>query len=914
MEAGRPVRLGSRAIDILTCLVEQPGETVSKRELLERVWPDTTVVEANLSVHVAALRRALGEGHDGRRFIDNDPGRGYRFIAPVAFEASTGDPEERPSERPNNLPAQLTRLIGRGRQSDELNARLDASRLVTIVGSAGVGKTSLALHIADGRLSDHSDGTWLVDLVSISDPGLVVSTIATTLRIDIQTAEPLTALIDALNDQNILLILDNCEHLVDEVARTVAALLSGARGVRVLTTSRELLRIEGEWSYQLLPLETPPVGTPASVQEILHYPAVQLFAERAAAAATNMFSLSDEEAEDIATICRELDGLPLAIELAAARIEAFSVRGLADRLDDRLRLLSLGQRAVWPKHRNLMAALDWSYELLSPDERRMFRRLSVFSGGFTLEAAQQVAGQEIVDSADIIANLVVKSLVSAETGDGDIRFSLLETTRDFARNKLAEASELDETSLAHAQYFLETLISGQKALGEGFAAAFARELGNIRSALNWCLDTGDKDVATALTLASTPLFFGLGLLTECHNWSRRALAAMPAHYHGTSTEVDIMIAVSASLAFSRGLTQETYETWIRTTELSERIGISGYQLIPLRALWTCEVRLPLLEAGMKSARRYTEVANETGDPEALLTVHWIMGTQLHHMGEAPAAVEAFRSYLAGERDEWRRFFMGTTGYDRHSASLAILGNALWLAGYPEQAIEASNAAISDARATGYALAINEALMWSAYTRWLAGAPEATISAEADEMASNGLKHTLAAHHVLGVGLQGMCAGARGEHARAETMIRRALDGLAAANYGPFVPFLLGELATVLAASGQLETGLEEVENFLRSTPNPDSWCMPELHRRHAELLYAAGDPVAGKMALDRAIGAAHRQKTLGWELRARTTRVELACSQAERTDALAELKAVYDQFTEGHASADLVLARRLLTE
>jgi predicted ATPase len=911
-EAGRPVRLGSRAIQLLTALVERAGETVSKRDLMLRVWPDTHVVEANLSVHIAALRRALGEGGAGRRYIANVPGRGYRFIAEVVAGA-IGDSSSTFSNTPHNLPAQLTRLIGREAESADIERMLrDGQRLATIVGAGGVGKTALALQVAESLLTQYADGVWLVDLVGVSDGDLVAPSIATALSMDAQMADPLMALGARLHDRTLLIVVDNCEHVIDAVAVVASSLLKGARGLQVLATSREPLRVEGERVFRLAPLASPPDGMSLSARDALTYPAVQLFAERAASA-VNEFDLSDAEADDAAAICRELDGLPLAIELAAPRLAAFGVRGMASRLDDRLRLLSLSQRAVWPRHKNIIAALDWSYELLSLDHRRVFRRLAVFVGGFTLHAATHVAASGIAVADDILADLVEKSLVTTETVRGDIRFKFLETTRDFARAKLVDAGEARELSRAHAEYFRDVVIDGQQSLGADFTAALAAELGNIRAALRWCLEMdGDKEIGVALLMACTPLFFGLGLLTECHGWSKRALSAMPASFRGTRRELDLMIAVSASLAFSQGLTQDTYDTWERTVDLSERLGVPGVQLLPLRALWTCQIRMPYIDKADKSARRYAQVAREVGDPEAMVTADWMLGTQLHHAGDVRGAIGHFEAYLASEQPEWRQVFLGSSGYDRHSASLTIRGNALWIAGYPDQALASCNQAVADARATNYALAINEALMYSAYTKWFAGVSPEAIEAEAAEMRTSGLKHALAAHHVIGVALTGMIAAERGEFGVAQAMIRQALDGLEAANYRPFLPLLVSELAGVLASSGRLKEALDALNQFAAVNVNPESWCMPEFHRRRGELLLADSDLDASETALNAAAELAGRQHALSWTLRIALTMLQLREAQGRRAEGVKGVQNVYERFTEGFGTADLKRAGAVL--
>jgi DNA-binding winged helix-turn-helix (wHTH) protein len=299
----RQVRLGSRALDILITLVERAGELVSKRDLIDQVWPDTTVVEANLTVHVAALRRALGDGQGGNRYVVNIPGRGYRFVAPVAIAEKNVPPSAQspPAIRRHNLPAQLTRLFGRSEDICQLAKRLLRQRLLTLVGPGGIGKTALAVNVVEGLLPAYEHGIWLIDLAPIADPLLVPIATASALGMNIRSDDPLPALIAALKDKKMLLVLDNCEHVVEAAAALALAILRGSRDVGILATSREPLRVESEHVYRLKPLQNPPHLMRLNAVEALRFPAVQLFTERAAENAGD-FELRDVDAANACDI------------------------------------------------------------------------------------------------------------------------------------------------------------------------------------------------------------------------------------------------------------------------------------------------------------------------------------------------------------------------------------------------------------------------------------------------------------------------------------------------------------------------------------------------------------------------------------------------------------------------------------
>src|SRR5215469_8791507 len=417
-EDERPVRLGSRALDLLAALTERAGQTISKEELIARAWPDTVVEEAALRVHVAALRKALGDGRAGRRYIANDPGRGYAFIAPVAHEnalSATAAPTR--MAETGNLPALLTRVVGRDAVISRLAPQLVRRRFLTIVGPGGIGKTAAALAVADTVRASYSDGAWYIELASLSDPDLVPSALSALLGITLSGGNPLSGLATRLQDKHMLIVLDSCEHVIGAAAVLVEAILHAAPHAAILATSREPLRAEGEWLHRLAPLELPPQGrTFPTAADALDYSAVELFNERAAAT-TDSFVLDDTNVPAVLEICRRLDGLPLALELAAARVDTFGVGGLATRLDDRFGVLTSGRRTALPRQQTLRATIDWSYDVLPECERRLLRHLAVFIGGFTLEAAAAVVeGAEIADVPliDSIANLVTKSLIVFE--------------------------------------------------------------------------------------------------------------------------------------------------------------------------------------------------------------------------------------------------------------------------------------------------------------------------------------------------------------------------------------------------------------------------------------------------------------------------------------------------------------------
>ena len=493
LEGDKPVRLGSRAFDILTALVERAGEVVGKEELIARAWPATYVEEANLKIQVSALRRALGDGQGDSRYVVNVVGRGYNFVAPIRKdEPSRVSPSPIVAQAAlHNLPFTTTRMIGREEIVTTLVTQLSRRRLVTVVGPGGIGKTTVALAVAERMIGAYEHGVWLVDLAPLSDPGLVPSAVATVLGLEIRTEDPLPALVAALRDNRMLLLLDNCEHVIDAAAGLAAALLSGTSGVKILATSREPLGVPGERVHRLGPLNSPEPSPGLTATEAAAFPAVQLFIERVTAIVED-FALTDANASLVVAICRRLDGLPLAIEFAAPRVEVLGVEALAARLDDSLRQLGAQRRTAMPRHRTMQAVVDWSYGLLSQDEQRFLRALGIFAGGFTGEAAAAIAMDAATTGTDVIdrlADLVAKSLVVADVSGTEPRFRLLDTTRAYAIEKLDESGERERIAHRHAEYYRDLFERAEREVparppGE-WLADYAREIDNLRAALDW---------------------------------------------------------------------------------------------------------------------------------------------------------------------------------------------------------------------------------------------------------------------------------------------------------------------------------------------------------------------------------------------------------------------------------------------
>lgn len=449
---GAAVALGARAVAVLTALVSRANEPVQKSAILDAAWPGLVVEEANLAVQISAIRRALARVPGGEGWIETLARRGYRFVGPVVESAGQRVTPIARDRKRTNLPEQLTSFVGRERELAEIKQFLPETRLLTVTGTGGIGKTRLTQQAAIEVFDAYRDGVWFVDLAPLRDPALVPSALAQVLQVKESAGQPLvSALCNHLRTKEILLILDNCEQVLDACARLTETLLREAGQVTVMATSREPLHVAAEHTHPLaaLPLPDPKADAPS----IARCDAVQLFVERARQHRPH-FDLQEQRARAVAQICVRLDGIPLALELAAARVAVLPVEQIVRLLDQRFRLLTSGSREL-PRHQTLRAMIDWSYELLDEAEKALFARLSVFSGGWTLAAAEAVCGGDSIAKDEVVyvlIGLIEQSLVIADE-DGD-RYRMLETVREYAREKLTSSGKTEAVIQRHRDFYL----------------------------------------------------------------------------------------------------------------------------------------------------------------------------------------------------------------------------------------------------------------------------------------------------------------------------------------------------------------------------------------------------------------------------------------------------------------------------
>ena len=907
------IPLGARAMDLLIVLVEQANKVVGRRTLIELVWPKRGAEQVSLRVHISALRKALDQSDPGRRYIANIPGRGYSFVVPVTSLSSPASGDLKPSSR-SRLPACLMRMLGRSDALAAIQAKLAEQKFVTIVGPGGIGKTTVAVAVAHEMDTIFNSQIYFVDLSALGGAALVAPAVAAALGMSVQTSNVVPALIDRLQERPTLIILDCCEHLIEGASALAEELICRVPTLHLLATSREAMRVEGEHVYELGGLECPVEDGSLSARDALQYPSVQLLVDRVRAARSD-FQLTDADAPTAAGICRRLDGIPLAIELAACRVDIFGLSGTASLLDERLNLSWVGRRTAPSRHQTLNATLEWSYDLLGEAEKRVLNRLSVFAGGFTFEAAVAVVADETVDEADVsdcVWELRSKSLIAAQGQEGRLR--LLDTTRAFALQRLARSDEQILFRRRHALYFTDLFRQAAAMDVSGWPKALGIEVDNLRAALNWAFSSaGDAKIGVELAAASASTWMGMALLTECREWMRKAISHLDDMNSGTRQEMVLQSALASCMMFTGGMTEKSYATWAKALLLAESLNDIEHQLDTLLVLWAHELRVPNYAEAVKLADRYGEVSEGTGRIGAVATANYMRGITYYHAGRITEAQGLLELSLHRDEEASRQLLIKRFGYDRKVDNLAGLATVAWLRGSPDRARRFNQMAIDEARQSNRTVNLCGALTFASFIAYLTNPDGGEAEALVDELAGHAGKYALHNHQGFCLSVQALYKIRRGgEISAASAMLYSGLEKLSAARYGIFNWFLQAEFAKCLALASLPREALDVFERA-KIDLDESRWYGPELHRIRGELALSNGEGVAvGRQYFLRALALSNRQASLSWALRAATSLV-IAEKSAERAEAAwRTLQATHAKFREGLETLDLRLAAKVL--
>ncbi|RQV57686.1 transcriptional regulator [Burkholderia cenocepacia] len=716
---GASLRIGARALDILEVLHRASGSVVSKDDIMDAVWPGLIVEENRLQVHVATLRKALGASRD---LIKTVPGRGYLLVAsassgpdlvPVvdapavaaapAVVASPDTPDV-PDAPASSL---LAPLVGRDAELAQIVDMLERTPVVTLVGAGGIGKTSLAVRVAHGVRSRSRERVLFVELARASTRDDMLIALAAELGLDTPGVPAIDRIGDAFATSRCLLVLDNAEHIVDLVASLVETLTSSAGSLRVLVTSREPLHISAEAVLRMSPLAVPDGN--ASADEIVRCSAVELFLERVRAAAPDC-RVDEAGVRLIGDICRRLDGLPLAIELAAARVATLGLAVVASRLDDRLNLLTGGLRSALPRHQTLRATFDWSYVLLDRPARALFRRMGCFIGPFSFDAAYAVATEPGTSAADMIAvlgELVAKSLVTVEFHGAYARYRLTESTRAYALEKLHNEGEFERIVARHAAYERERAPVPVRLVAPVTPAdvppADARAL-----AVDEPMDEAVDEPADAAEAAAVPepdrLARALLEPSRMRACTARAREVLDEFDTGAADPVDaaremrLRAACASALLHTDGDALAAAAMWDRTLGLAAHIGDDAFDARALVGLWNTMLTLSDIHESLRYATRFERAAERRGDRSQRLLANTMVATSLHYFGEHAQARERLEAATAELADVGESpCAQAALGVDMATLGRTMLTRLLWMQGEPEHAMRVAAQAVEHAR-------------------------------------------------------------------------------------------------------------------------------------------------------------------------------------------------------------------------
>jgi predicted ATPase/DNA-binding winged helix-turn-helix (wHTH) protein len=909
LESDRPLHVGNRALTILQILTERAGEVVEKRELARLVWPSTFVDEANIRVHIAALRRALGDGQNGVRYIVNEPGRGYTFTAPVSrFEEATPPPRGgiRKSQQSSALPNFIVRLVGREDSVAKLRGELMRERMVTIVGPGGIGKTSLALATAPSWVSHFGSDVYFADLATSDNPNGVSTAVASAISIKTTRENVVETIIHDFRDRRALIILDNCEHLVNDAASFCEALLIGSKNIHLLATSREALRIPGERIHRLASLPVPAENQTMTATEALAFPSVQLFVERAIAN-VDTFELQDADVPAVANICRRLDGIPLAIEFAAARVDLMDVRTIAKGLDDRFVLLSKGHRNALPRHQTLRSVIEWSYSLLSTDRKAVLRRLSVFASNFGVDdAVDVVAGNGVLRQRvfECLSDLVAKSLLLADVSGQAVLYRLLETTHVYAYEELSAAGEVGETRRRHARRILEVCETSICTEEEEWSRR--RAIPDVRAALDWAFAFGgDVTLGVRLAVAATPSFFKLSLLREHKKYLEMALeqiSAIADQGHGNEqalrAEMILRIAAAQAEYFTVGHRIEVYLE--RAREIAQQLGDKAEELKVLWILYGQAGNFGSYRQSLYYAQSFSHVVDSSATSADAVRGKRILARALGDLGDYAVAQQNIELALRPGRLAMLRI---TNGYeiDDWIAARAILARLLWLRGYPDDAKNEAEQCISDSLQLGH----DQSTCWAfAYCLCPIAIWRGDVSS-LERLVGLLLQHSRKVfnhYHEWGLLYR--------------QFLTRSLLAPASADESSEIRFIPTSpaQADMFATFGN---GLTEPRVLARVREDEDIWCAPEVLRTWAcDLIIGGREPelANAESALVRSFEIARRQGAKAWELRTATTLASFYRASGRVHEAGAVLDAALKHFSQGIETRDVQAAMKVLSE
>jgi predicted ATPase len=834
------------------------------------------------------------------------------------LEFGRAGPPAAASAESGTLQQWISELIGRDGELQQVLELLTRNRLVSLCGPGGIGKTRLAVEVARRLLERSAGKVCIARLAPLSDPRLVPATAANALGLALAggpvTPERVAAAIGA---QPVVLVLDNCEHLIDACAELAEAVLQHTPAARLLATSQEPLRADGEYVYRVPPLDFPEVK--AAPEVAMRSGSIRLFLARVRES-DPQFAPDAAAFSTMASICARLDGIPLALELAASRAAVLGLDALSAMLDDRLRILAGGRRTAMPRHHTLQATLDWSHDLLPEPERVILRRLAVFAGPVPLGLAASVVADAKLTQAEVVAgigNLVSRSLVMRDPATGAYR--LLETTRTYAREKLAAAGELELVARRHAErcrdLFDQAMLDWESLPTTQWLAAYQGYVDDVRAALDWAFAAeGEASSAIRLTVAAVPLWFHLSLIDECRARVEQALERMPAAGEvGDERVMQLHAAHGWSLMYTTGPARETGIAWSNALQLAERLGSTDYRLRALWGLWAGSINNGQFTAALELARKFRQAAESSSDRADTLVGERMMAQSLHFLGEQNEALVSIEHMLSHYDAPQRRSHVVRFQFDQRVTARITLSRVLWLRGKADQALRNVETGIQEALSLRHSLSLGNVLAQAACpVTLLAGKldlAERYIAMFMEQAATNSLD----VWRIYGRCFLGMLRIGRGDVGGGVLQLGEAVDELRQAKFVQYLTAFLLAQAEGLAEAKRVEQALLAIHEALaRVEQTKERWCLAEALRLRGELALQIGSPTEAESYFRQALKLAHAQGALSWELRAATSLARLYQTQGRPAPGRAVLEPVLATFTEGLDLRDVTAAAALL--
>ncbi|OYD84787.1 ATP-binding protein [Azospirillum brasilense] len=916
------VRIGSRAMDLLILLATRAGSTLTSEELMAAVWPGIYVERNTLRVQIAALRKLLGAEPSCLDCIVTVTGRGYAFAVPPVSTAPLRPLSAAPEEHDLSPPQpalSLARLIGRDSLVAEVGRQLGTHRLVTLVGPGGAGKTAVAMQVA-ALAAGRGEEVVPVDLSPLPDGELLAAAVAGRLGLPGNSLDPTATILRYLSGRRTFLLLDTCEHLIAAAARFVEAVLAVAPAVRILATSREALRVAEEQIHPVHGLPSPVTGQVAPA-EALTYPAVRLFVERAGAASAGL-RFAAAEAPILADICRRLDGLPLAIELAAALVPHFGVTGLLQALSDRFALLTSGYRTALPRHQTLRATVEWSYRLLDEAERRVFRRFSVLRGAVAWDDAVAVLAFDTADVAPVkgvFQRLTAKSLIEVTPDGLGVRCRMLDTNRDFAWAELVANGEQDAAMARHVEHWTMRLENWTPEPADSASQRTGWEamLANVRSALRWCWSTEERRLlGVRLTLAAVPLWTNLSLIAETIEAVGHALEVIPPGDPVQRRDVmRLHAALGGALMNIDGAGERVQATWSTVLTIAEELDDREAQLKALWGLWIDRRNQGDARGALTIAQTYARLSSGVEDPLFAILGDRMLGVSHFFVGRFTTARDGIERMLARSGTIPRSAQIAAFQFDQSVAARCFEAQILWLQGFPEQARAVSRRNVEDAVSSDHAGSISYALSEAACPIALRNGNLEELDCFAGLLMARTKGAGLAIWHTLGRCYESFLLIGHGRRDTGLRQLAEVLGELRHIRHGPLLTHMLGEYAAILIDAGratEAERALREAFGRLRR--NGEGWCAADLKRVRGELAARNGNPVEARRWFERALAESRRQGALAWELRAATSFARLLRNQGDTLGATTTLSDVLGRYGEGWGTQDLLRARSLYDE